>query len=85
MMFTLEAALQHFTEQQELLLRAIDLARNIDRFYYLTLQPTLFSTHTLIVRYGRQGTHGQCKTYCLAHDAAVDQLLRRLIQRRLYR
>lgn len=45
-----------------LLLRRVEPALNMKRFYTLTLQPTLFGEVTLIRRWGRIGTHGQSLT-----------------------
>ncbi len=40
-------------------LRRIDPARNMRRFYCLTVQPTLFGGASLIRDWGRIGTRGQ--------------------------
>lgn len=41
----------------------IDLARNMARFYTLTIEPTLFGTPCLVRRWGRIGTDGQAKVH----------------------
>ena len=40
-------------------LRRIDGARNMRRFYVLSVQPTLFGGASLIRNWGRIGTNGQ--------------------------
>ncbi|WP_314963802.1 WGR domain-containing protein [Bradyrhizobium cosmicum] len=40
-------------------LRRIDAARNMRRFYMLSVQPTLFGELSLIRNWGRIGTNGQ--------------------------
>lgn len=40
-------------------LRRIDPARNMRRFYVLSIQPTLFGGASLIRNWGRIGTNGQ--------------------------
>lgn len=49
----------------ELHLQRIDPERNVRRFYYLTLQPTLFGTVDLTCEWGRIGSSGQI--YRLPH------------------
>jgi predicted DNA-binding WGR domain protein len=53
-------------------LRRIDLARNMRRFYCLTVQPTLFGGASLIRDWGRIGTRGQTimETFNFPADAA---------------
>ena len=46
-----------------IVLERVDLARNIARYYVLSIEPTLFAKHTLIRRWGRIG--------CLAGNASV--------------
>lgn len=40
-------------------LRRIDPAKNMRRFYLLSIQPTLFGGASLVRNWGRIGTHGQ--------------------------
>jgi predicted DNA-binding WGR domain protein len=40
-------------------LERIDPVRNIARYYVLSIEPTLFSKHTLIRRWGRIGSLGR--------------------------
>ena len=46
-------------ETEPVHLRRIDPARNMRRFYSLTVQPTLFGGASLIRYWGRIGTRGQ--------------------------
>ena len=43
----------------QLVLERVDLARNIARYYVLSIEPTLFAKHTLIRRWGRIGCLGR--------------------------
>ena len=40
----------------QIVLERIDPARNIARYYVLSIEPTLFAKHTLIRRWGRIGS-----------------------------
>jgi predicted DNA-binding WGR domain protein len=42
-----------------IVLERIDPARNIARYYVLSIEPTLFAKHTLIRRWGRIGCLGR--------------------------
>src|ERR1700689_5638676 len=42
-----------------IVLERVDPARNIARFYVLSIEPTLFAKHTLIRRWGRIGSAGR--------------------------
>jgi predicted DNA-binding WGR domain protein len=42
-----------------IVLERIDPARNVARYYVLSIEPTLFAKHTLIRRWGRIGTPGR--------------------------
>ncbi len=59
------------TEPRPLHLRRIDAARNMRRFYMLSLQPTLFGGVALIRNWGRIGTNGQAmiETFDAAEQA----------------
>ncbi|MFG1428882.1 WGR domain-containing protein [Roseixanthobacter glucoisosaccharinicivorans] len=46
-------------EPEPLHLRRIDAARNMRRFYLLSIQPTLFGGAALVRNWGRIGTSGQ--------------------------
>lgn len=45
-----------------------DTARNMARFYALSIEPTLFGDVCLIRRWGRIGTHGQMKAMSFARE-----------------
>lgn len=49
------------SETRPAYLRRIDPARNMARFYSLSIQPTLFGGASLIRNWGRIGTKGQVK------------------------
>ena len=42
-----------------IVLERVDPARNIARYYVLSIEPTLFAKHTLIRRWGRIGSLGR--------------------------
>ena len=42
-----------------IVLERVDRARNIARYYVLSIEPTLFAKHTLIRRWGRIGCLGR--------------------------
>ena len=42
-----------------IVLERVDPARNVARFYVLSIEPTLFAKHTLIRRWGRIGCLGR--------------------------
>jgi len=42
-----------------IVLERVDPARNIARYYVLSIEPTLFANHTLIRRWGRIGCLGR--------------------------
>ena len=56
---------------------AID-ARNMARFYTLSIEPTLFCDVCLIRRRGRIGTRGQTKTMSFSHEEIAIALFARL-------
>ncbi len=39
----------------------IDSARNMQRYYYLSIQPDLFGNHCLVREFGRIGRSGQVR------------------------
>jgi predicted DNA-binding WGR domain protein len=43
----------------QLVLERVDPARNVARYYVLSIEPTLFAKHTLIRRWGRIGCLGR--------------------------
>lgn len=46
---------------KQVILRRIDPARNMARFYCVTLQPTLFGEVSVVRAWGRIGTRGRMK------------------------
>jgi predicted DNA-binding WGR domain protein len=45
----------------QVILERVDPAKNAARYYVLSVEPTLFATHTLVRRWGRKGCSGrQC-------------------------
>lgn len=70
-----------------LLLRRVDPARNMARYYALTLEPTLFGEVAVMRHWGRIGTRGRSKSCFLgsmeAARAALDRQAARK-QRRGY-
>ena len=69
-MLTPEAAAVH--------LHRVDAARNMRRFYALTLEPTLFGEVALVRAWGRIGTAGQTMTSTFASENAARAALARL-------
>jgi len=64
----------------------IDPAENCERFYVLTLQPTLLGELALVRTWGRRGTQGQQRLEGSYPDRATAQpLVERLVRRRLTR
>jgi predicted DNA-binding WGR domain protein len=67
------------------ILRRVDPARRMSRFYRLQLQPTLFGDVTLIREWGRIGQAGTCRQdqYATAEAArtALDALRRAKLRR----
>lgn len=69
-------------------LRRIDPARNMARFYCLSLQPTLFGEISVVRAWGRIGTRGRMKidSHQTGEEAATTLArLERLKRRRGYR
>lgn len=63
-------------------LRRADPARNLARFYSLTLQCSLFGGHDLVRRWGRIGTHGTTLIESFADEGAALAALERLAERK---
>jgi predicted DNA-binding WGR domain protein len=54
-----------------------DAARNMARFYALSIEPTLFGDICLTRRWGRIGTRGQMRAMSFSHeDEALAQFVR---------
>lgn len=65
--------------------RRIDPARNMARFYMLSLEPTLFGEVALLRHWGRIGSHGRQVLSLHATMAEAEAMLARQIARRLKR
>ena len=59
-----------------------DAARNMTRFYALSIEPSLFGEVCLIRRWGRIGTHGRSMTHPCDSEAAAVTLLLDLLHRK---
>jgi predicted DNA-binding WGR domain protein len=62
--------------------RRIDAARNMARYYALTLQPTLFGDTALVRNWGRIGTKGQQKVELYPNAAEARSAFRTLCRRK---
>lgn len=69
-------------ETAPLHLRRIDPARNMARFYVLSIQPTLFGGASLIRNWGRIGTNGQAMMETFDESADAGEALARLERRK---
>jgi predicted DNA-binding WGR domain protein len=66
-----------------LVLRRQDPARNVARFYCLSLEDSLFGETLLVARWGRIGTHGRRQSIAYedtrrANEALSERLLSKL-------
>jgi predicted DNA-binding WGR domain protein len=59
-------------------LRRIDASCNMQRFYALSIQPTLFGEASVMRNWGRIGTKGQCKVETFDDPQQAAHLLARL-------
>jgi predicted DNA-binding WGR domain protein len=64
---------------------SIDIAKNRQRFYLLSWQPTLEGDVALVCSWGRLGTYGRSRTIFSPERAQVQEHLVRLIRRRIQR
>ncbi|WP_411036307.1 WGR domain-containing protein [Shinella sp. BYT-45] len=62
--------------------RRIDAARNMARFYLLSLEPTLFGEVAVLAHWGRIGTRGRQALSLHATLAEAEAVLARQIARR---
>lgn len=62
-----------------------DAARNMARFYVLSIEPTLFGDVCLIRRWGRIGTVGRMKTVSFAGEQEALRLFARIQQQKTRR
>ena len=63
-------------------LRRIDPARNMARFYVLSIQPTLFGETSLIRNWGRIGTRGQAMMETFDENTAAGEAFARIERRK---
>ena len=67
------------TDPSDITLYKIESAKNMRRFYSVTIQPNLFGGHSLIRSWGRIGTTGQNRIDLfdseMAASSAYDRLL----------
>lgn len=63
-------------------LRRIDPARNMARFYVLSLQPTLFGETSLVRNWGRIGTRGREKADVFASVDEAETAFSKLAARK---
>jgi predicted DNA-binding WGR domain protein len=54
-----------------IVLERVDPARNIARYYVLSIEPTLFARHTLIRRWGRIGCVGRARLQFFKSEDAL--------------
>ena len=66
------------SDPRPLHLRRIDAARNMKRFYMLSLKPTLFGGVALIRNWGRIGTNGQTMVQTFDGSAEAGEAFGRL-------
>ena len=63
-------------------LRRIDQARNMARFYQLDVQPGLFGGVSVTRHWGRIGSNGQSKQHWFSTDAAASELAGKLARQK---
>ena len=64
------------------ILKRIDPARNMARFYELDVQPGLFGDIAVTRHWGRIGSHGQSKEHWFITDAAAHELADRVLRQK---
>jgi len=69
-----------FSDCKPLHLRRVDAARNMARFYVLSIQPTLFGGMSLVRAWGRIGTNGREKIETFDETADANHAFARLEQ-----
>ncbi|MER9313249.1 WGR domain-containing protein [Mesorhizobium australicum] len=70
---------------EQLVLHRIDPARNMARFYALSVEPTLFGGTALIRNWGRIGTRGQAMMQTFDEGSQAAEALIRLERRKTRR
>ena len=61
-----------------LVLHRVDAARNMARFYAMSIEPTLFGGLSLVRNWGRMGTRGRYKIELFEDEAAAESAMARL-------
>jgi predicted DNA-binding WGR domain protein len=61
-----------------LVLHRVDAARNMARFYAMSIEPTLFGGRSLVRNWGRMGTQGRYKIELFEDEAAAESAMARL-------
>ena len=72
----------HLPEPAHVHLRRADPARNLARFYSLTIQRSLFGAHDLVRRWGRIGTHGTTLIESFTDETEAFAALERIADRK---
>ena len=62
-----------------------DPAKNRNRFYLLSWQPTLDGSAALVCTWGRLGTRGRSRLLCAADQPDAQDIVARIIRRRMQR
>ncbi len=62
-----------------------DPATNRHRYYLLSWHPTLEGSTVLVCTWGRMHTHGRSRVVCTATQPNVQDIVARIIRRRLHR
>lgn len=71
--------------QTDIHLLHIDARHNMQRFYTLSLQPTLFGNIALMRQWGRIGTKGQMKMQTFDGQSAAKAALKKLQAQKIRR
>jgi predicted DNA-binding WGR domain protein len=58
-----------------LVLRRVDAARNMGRFYAMSIEPTLIGGRSLVRNWGRMGTQGRYKIELFEDEAAAESAM----------
>lgn len=69
----------------EIVLHRVDPARNMARFYRLSIEPNLFGGSSLVRNWGRIGAPGQSKLEFFDDDDATRCAMGRIARRKLAR
>ncbi len=64
---------------------SLDPTKNRNRFYLLSWQPTLDGSAALVCTWGRLGTHGRSRLLCAADQPHAQDIVTRIIRRRVQR